>query len=362
MTKSIRNDNRGLTLVELIAGVVILAIIVTPLLHALVTGANTTQKSKQYNDATLAAQNIIENIEASDMKTFLGSAAPVSDEDDENYGKYVLTQDDLEDDVQSGGTDFDAKLIITPQEGDITVSNSMDAVFQMQAVDGTAYALFKAAGDKTTSDLKRYVTIDVTAIDASTCSVEVTFDYSGTVQDTYLDGDGNEHHETIPFKWKQKITSPNVSPLTTDGSAFSVFLFFSAYLSSDGSTTNPFSVDMGRTTINNNTTYNFNVFYIDTIDHDKPVTIIKPEVDSNVKEKNADGQYPTVNLLTNMKVTYKVYRASGSIWQTPLEVEPGLVENESIDRVFNITVEIYKKDTTTKMCSMDTVKLDYSTQ
>ncbi|NCC66651.1 MAG: prepilin-type N-terminal cleavage/methylation domain-containing protein [Clostridia bacterium] len=347
MTKSIRNDNRGLTLVELIVGVVILAIIVTPLLHALVTGASSAKKSKQYNDATLAAQNIIEHIEATDMEEFLGNA-------EKNNGKYVLTQT-----ANSGGTDFDAKLIITPQEGDITVSNSMDAVFQVQAVDGTAYALFEAAGDETTSDLKRYITIDVTALDASTCSVTVTFDYSGTAQDTYLDGDGNTRYETISFS--KKITSTmNVSPLSTDGSAFSVFLFFSAYFGTDSDALNPYDINMGRTTVNNNTTYDFNVFLIDTVDH-MQTPIIKHEVDSKVYIKNGD-EYPMVNLLTNMEVTYKVYRSAGSIWQTPQEVEPGLVENESIDRIFNITVEIYKKGTDTRVCSMDTVKLDYSTQ
>ena len=43
MKNEIKGDNRGLTLLELIVGVVILAIVVVPLLHTFVTGANTAR-------------------------------------------------------------------------------------------------------------------------------------------------------------------------------------------------------------------------------------------------------------------------------------------------------------------------------
>ena len=65
-----RRDDRGFTLVELIVAIVILAIVFVPLLSAFVTGARTQAKSSQKNAATLAAQNIIEQIQADSIEAF----------------------------------------------------------------------------------------------------------------------------------------------------------------------------------------------------------------------------------------------------------------------------------------------------
>ena len=75
--KSAYKDNRGLTLVELLVGVTILAIIIVPLLHTFITGANTGIKSKNYGNATDAAQNLSEQIQALDVDTILQNSALV---------------------------------------------------------------------------------------------------------------------------------------------------------------------------------------------------------------------------------------------------------------------------------------------
>ena len=87
MIKSVFKDDRGLTLVELIVGVTILAIIVVPLLHIFVTGANTEYKSRIYGDATDAAQNLSEQIQANDADTILDNADAV------DSGAYYYTYD-----------------------------------------------------------------------------------------------------------------------------------------------------------------------------------------------------------------------------------------------------------------------------
>lgn len=71
--KSVREDNRGLTLVELIIGVTILAIIIVPLLHTFIVGASTERKSHDYGNATDAAQNLIEQIQATDADLILSN-------------------------------------------------------------------------------------------------------------------------------------------------------------------------------------------------------------------------------------------------------------------------------------------------
>ncbi len=55
-----KKDNRGLSLVELIIAIVILAIVTIPFLRSFVTSANTNQKAKRIMRATSVAENIME--------------------------------------------------------------------------------------------------------------------------------------------------------------------------------------------------------------------------------------------------------------------------------------------------------------
>lgn len=355
MKKALKRDNRGLTLVELIVGVVILALIVTPLLHVFVTGANTVKKTKQISDANVAAKNLIEEIEAKDMSVYLSGLSRVTDEHSADKGKYVISKD-----VSSGGSDFKAKIMIGTENplnnNSIPFSNQMDGVFQMQDTDGTALALFHSSGDTGFTRLKRYVTIDAENMDGSSiCKVTVTFEYSGTAKKEYLDGDGNTRFETVPFNYSTKAVM-NITPRSDTGTAFSVFLFFKAYKSTDA------DFQMGKTVINNKTkddaaknwkSMDFNVFLVDV--GDSPADI-KTEVDYKPTTKGRK-----VNLMTNMKnTTYKVYTLANSIWQTPKDVPVNLVQTEAIDRVYSITVEIYKGEK--KITDLTTSKLDYSAQ
>lgn len=57
-------NNRGFSLVELVIAIAILAIVSVPLLQAFVTAAKTSGKATEVGRATLAAQNIYENIKA----------------------------------------------------------------------------------------------------------------------------------------------------------------------------------------------------------------------------------------------------------------------------------------------------------
>ena len=76
-----KNDRRGLSanggfsLVELLVAVIILGIIVAPLLHTFVTGIYTSARSRKIGDATLAAQNISETIEANSMSKIIDGTA-----------------------------------------------------------------------------------------------------------------------------------------------------------------------------------------------------------------------------------------------------------------------------------------------
>lgn len=65
----LKTDDRGITLVEIIVSIAILAIIVLPFLNAFVTATKTNVKAKNEMNATHLATNIMEGIEKNSMKT-----------------------------------------------------------------------------------------------------------------------------------------------------------------------------------------------------------------------------------------------------------------------------------------------------
>ncbi|MEE1216420.1 MAG: type II secretion system protein, partial [Agathobacter sp.] len=60
--RKLRDDDRGITLVELIVSIAILAIIVLPFLNSFVMAAKTNAKSKNELNATHLAENIMEGV------------------------------------------------------------------------------------------------------------------------------------------------------------------------------------------------------------------------------------------------------------------------------------------------------------
>lgn len=73
--KRIRSDHRGFSLVELLVAIVILGIVVAPLLHTFVTSASTAARARRLGDATLAAQNLSERVEAASLKGLISNPA-----------------------------------------------------------------------------------------------------------------------------------------------------------------------------------------------------------------------------------------------------------------------------------------------
>ena len=67
--RKLKNDDRGVTLVEIIVSIAILAIIVLPFLNSFVTATKTNVKAKNEMNATHLATNIMEGIEKNSMKT-----------------------------------------------------------------------------------------------------------------------------------------------------------------------------------------------------------------------------------------------------------------------------------------------------
>ena len=103
-------NNKGFSLVELLIATIILGIVVAPLLHTFVTAANTTARSRQIGDATLAGKNIAEMVEAGSIadlangRIFTGATVTSTD------GCYDVTIPS----ITAGSSTFAAKVTVDP--------------------------------------------------------------------------------------------------------------------------------------------------------------------------------------------------------------------------------------------------------
>ncbi len=74
--RSLKKNNKGFSLVELIVAVVILGIVVIPLLQAFTTSASLTSRARRMGEATAAAQNIQEAIESVSVANMFAQIDP----------------------------------------------------------------------------------------------------------------------------------------------------------------------------------------------------------------------------------------------------------------------------------------------
>lgn len=66
--KQFWEDNRGLSLIEVLVAMVLLSIVVIPFLHAFITAANTNNKAKEIHRATIVAQSVMEGFKAETLE------------------------------------------------------------------------------------------------------------------------------------------------------------------------------------------------------------------------------------------------------------------------------------------------------
>jgi prepilin-type N-terminal cleavage/methylation domain-containing protein len=116
-------DERGFTLVEMMAAVAILALIIVPLTRAYLASSATTGKSHELSGANLAAQNIIENIKA------VGADKWKSDNADKLSGALGFEFNGY----QSAGLFYDLEVILDPAP---YAAINADAITDYTRMDG----------------------------------------------------------------------------------------------------------------------------------------------------------------------------------------------------------------------------------
>jgi len=414
-----RLDNRGLTLVELLVAVVILGIIVAPLLHTFATSAKTAQKSRQFGDATTAAQNIIELIESSDTDVILSNATvidsgasfykPVVSEGVTSFvvsaaaykdtsGKYYIGLP-----VSSGSSSFDA--LITLDASDLLngepVTQYTELIATSQAAgtdnpDNKAKADFAWAsellGSETPTEnetLSRNITITVEPGETSggtvTYQIVIVYRYSGGFNYT----DVNDDYKYYNFY--EEYTSETFYtgiPDTVDFGepVFSMFYFFAPFYSIYGSSKDivyVYNRDNAYTVGANTYDLRFNLFLIrqKTISDAAELSAAEASYSSAIYQYEtyglgtSDGEYLNAckvytNMNTNLSTgadlssfEYRVYRGA-SMWYYPGTEDPRLVVSDRIDRLIYLDVQLFESGeadsgfTGTPIASMNATKLD----
>lgn len=151
--KKKRLDDRGLTLIELLLAVLILSVVAAPLLHSFVTSAATAGRSRDMGDATLAAQNVAESVDAllvHELAARMGTGGslmgtrienpesdvslPDSTEQSENHVNGASYSFELHG-IESGRNSYDALVTLdasayaSANSVEVTQYTPMDAVF-----------------------------------------------------------------------------------------------------------------------------------------------------------------------------------------------------------------------------------------
>jgi prepilin-type N-terminal cleavage/methylation domain-containing protein len=217
------SGNGGFSLVELLVAVIILGIIVSPLLHTFVTGAVTASKSRKMGDATLAAQNISEAIEASDLNTdvilnaaptiFGGTATRTVNDVTSGIYSYDITG------LTAGKSMFNAVVELDKNGGtgspfedinsrDVVNYSNMDAVFAQtqgtiddpDVVSMTHFRTHAALdGYAGNPDIKREIDLDIDygknddgTANTNKLTATLNYIYNYTYTATGLDSSGNQ--------------------------------------------------------------------------------------------------------------------------------------------------------------------------
>lgn len=386
--KDCMQDNRGLTLIELLIAVTILAIVSAPLLHSFLSSANTEVKARKMGDATMVAQNIMEAIEANEFDdvlpadstsleaifgassgnvkyykyvdsayTELGTSRPTSN----NY--YIGVKA-----ISAGGQNYNALIHIDPTPYDTNINkellsdySSMDAVFQIPK--------------NTVADNDRVITMDVEHID-NKISISVSYDIAGTVT-TFNTIEYTVQNEKMP----------------------SIYLFYypnyKTTVSEEGNVTVVAKQD--TIVINNMQDLEFDLFlikqrdetlsdtYLDTAELaskclvEQHLTgtyasdnVIGATIYSNIDERLSytighttnssmtDGNIK-YNIVCGTQGTTTVTGVSFGDVETNLDTPNALVKEDQRERIYQVTVQIYSADNATfsgdALCTMTGTKL-----
>lgn len=329
------SDNRGLTLIELVVGVVIMAVIAVPLLHSFVASASTARKSEVYRNATDAAQNIIEEIESSEVSAYIV-------ENGAAYDNTLLAYTIRKENIISGNCRFDALITLSAAKdpsgnplsvnsSPVAVGNPMDAVIDMNTADDIALnelnaklsGLSNISPQPSLENLTRKITVTADKSGSGVFRIETVFSYSGS----FTGKNDKKEPKTIDFSESNSIIVKDSASVNAKNS-FSLYLFFKAYYA-------------GRDVISiKNSDWknsDFKVFLVSSNDGAPPASY-KADI-----RYRCQTDRNKVLVFTNLNSGgYKSFISENWVQMPLIPLSGSLVEQKSVDRLYSVSVKIFE--------------------
>lgn len=191
--------NGGYSLIELLVAVVILAIIVIPVVQSFLVTMRTNQKAKKAEQATIAGQNVMEELKAADVDALLASVKSLPSTtitDDPDSGGQIITF--LSEELVVDNRTFQAKVTLDSRsdlsviEGDGKETNEItdynrETLTQLYGMDTSqdAFYMQPEAQDAKMAEalgcdidtMEREITVYVDKEDDGTTAVEIETKY-----------------------------------------------------------------------------------------------------------------------------------------------------------------------------------------
>jgi prepilin-type N-terminal cleavage/methylation domain-containing protein len=381
-----KNGNQGFSLVELLVAVTILAIITIPLLHSFTTAARTNAKAKKSLDASVAADNVIEELKSDSLEDYLKSYSEVttaSGSFDDTYTKTSKTGLDGKDYdvydvyIQSpkGNRDFGAHVTLDPtpytaaggynNKDYSTISGLSQATnaFYIQADDDdllAAKSLYPGASDydAVMDKMTRTITVDIentASTNASKVYVTVTYEYNG---DTYIPINHSEIYNNtaelsntlsnvficfLPMYNNTSRTAPTEHIIVNNKDNYNVGVYVVKQTTRDTSSAYMTKISKGNYMVDmtvNETAHSFT--------NTGTITRITTNLDySNAITKQLDINYTGITDVT------------GKSEKEIFDLSDDLKRPDSSIRIYKVTVEIYdKKDGTNALTTIEGTKIE----
>ena len=386
-----KRGNEGFSLVELLVAVIILGIIVGPLLHTFVTGAVTASKSRKIGDATLAAQNISETVEANTLAALLTN--PAKEFDCSSGTVYVMPSGSTEEanaepmssvsytesyyqfrlrGLKAGNCSFNAKVVLNAQPGNETAFSkinaaavsdysSMDAVYSQPynvsddpdqiaakylATEASEYTIQEGSAPATTRSIT--LTFSKKSGDNTRIMANLVYSYKYSFTAVDIDGNGNKVPSAKTLEYEESFNLLPQGFLTENGRIPNIYVMYNPWY---GGTADSILIDdsvdakvkvflikqkLSTSSETAETGYRANVLLQQSSSH-----VNDAKVFSNVRYNlYTDTRIPTVS--------YRIYYGAYGEAPNPLfsgasdKVYDGeLVSKTARSRIFSVTVSIY---------------------
>lgn len=341
--KAFVKDNRGVTLIELLIAIIVFAIITIPLLNSFKTSSKTAVKSEQLGRVSMAAQNILERIEAAEVSELISdeteaknvmhaTVAKYYGKNGDSYVDWVNRNSDIYcvwlQGISSGMSSYNAMVEIDPYDDindkELSIPTPMQLIFS-----------------QTDQDPEDIVSRDIVLTvekDGENVNATISYSYEKNVSMLADDIGGTGDDAEVETEPETPVT-PNGEYTGTienvpDGESFSIHMLYIPVFGVNDNITieNPQNLDFDLFLVKKSRNPD-NQDYICTINQ---LTGAPIDIYTNVGDSMGEGVSEG-----NIIITYNI---NGAPAPAENSLKNSLVLTRTKERAHKITVKVYSAD------------------